>query len=154
MLPQLTTHHSKLKTVFLFFLLASLSSAQTTINMARQFYGLGDLRCAAYSPDGKYIATCGTAGAFLWEIETGEVVRMFSGHWYVVSSVAFSPDGTKVLYERVGRPCPHEAIDHWSQNLGAFRKYGKWRVCNMFAEFKCGSPVLAWCRIAILHVWR
>jgi len=101
MLPKLKTQHSKLKTAlifllfpFYFCLLPSLASPQTTITLAQQFYGLGDLQCAAYSPDGKYIATCGTAGAFLWDIETGEVVRMFLGHSWEVVSVAFSPDGT------------------------------------------------------------
>jgi hypothetical protein len=65
--------------------------------MAEQYYGVGTLECTAYSPDGKYIATCGGAGGFLWDAATGEVVRMFLGHTDWVHSVAFSPDGSKVL---------------------------------------------------------
>jgi len=80
---------------FSFCLFTSLSPAQTTVNLAEQYYGLGTLECAAYSPDGNYILTGGSAGAFLWDVETGEVVRMFLG--YPVFSVVFSPDGTKVL---------------------------------------------------------
>ncbi len=30
-----------------------------------------------------------------------------------------------------GRPCPHEAIDHWSENQGAFDKYGRWRMVSV-----------------------
>lgn len=30
-----------------------------------------------------------------------------------------------------GKPCPHEAIDHWSQNKGAFAKYGQWRLVSI-----------------------
>jgi WD40 repeat protein len=59
--------------------------------------GLGTLESAAYSPDGRYIATCGGLGAFLWDVETGELIRWFSGHTGVVNSVAFSPDGSRVL---------------------------------------------------------
>ena len=59
--------------------------------------GLGTLNSVAYSPDGKYIATCGSMGAFLWDVETGMVIRGFWGQENCVISVAFSPDGTKVL---------------------------------------------------------
>jgi len=62
-----------------------------------QFYGLGTLLCAAYSPEGNHILTGGGARAFLWDAQTGKVVRVFYGHTRYVRSVAFSPDGTKVL---------------------------------------------------------
>jgi len=35
--------------------------------------------------------------AYLWNALTGDVIRTFTGHTWPVSSVAFSPDGTKVL---------------------------------------------------------
>ncbi len=59
--------------------------------------GLGSLEAAVYSPDGKYIATAGSLGAFLWDAETGALLRTFLGHTEQVLSVAFSPDGTRVL---------------------------------------------------------
>ncbi|MHC4534640.1 MAG: GLUG motif-containing protein, partial [Planctomycetota bacterium] len=59
--------------------------------------GLGSLDAAAYSPDGKYIATAGSLGAFLWDAETGALVRTFLGHTGGVLTVAFSPDGMRVL---------------------------------------------------------
>ncbi|MFH1739482.1 MAG: WD40 repeat domain-containing protein, partial [bacterium] len=68
--------------------------------------GMGTLVNTAYSPDGRYIATCGGLGAFLWDVETGEMARWFSGHTAPVNSVAFSPDGTKVLtgsYDRTAK---------------------------------------------------
>lgn len=34
------------------------------------------------------------------------------------------------VWTTVGRLCPNEAIDHWSKNLGAFEKYGKWRLVS------------------------
>jgi hypothetical protein len=47
--------------------------------------GLGTLEAAAYSPDGKYIATAGSLGAFLWDAETGALLSTFRGHtdWHL-----------------------------------------------------------------------
>ncbi len=59
--------------------------------------GLGTLEAAVYSPDGKHIATAGSLGAVLWDAETGALLRTFLGHTELVLSVAFSPDGTRVL---------------------------------------------------------
>jgi len=61
--------------------------------------GLGRLLTAvySYSPDGKYIATAGSLGAFLWDAETGALLRTIRGHTDWVMSVAFSPDGKRVL---------------------------------------------------------
>ena len=59
--------------------------------------GLGTLKAAVYSPAGKYIATAGSLGAFLWDAESGALLRTFRGHTNNVFSVAFSPDGTRVL---------------------------------------------------------
>jgi WD40 repeat protein len=59
--------------------------------------GLGTLEAAAYSPDGKYIATAGSLGVFLWDAETGALLRTLIGHTGAVYSVAFSPGGKRVL---------------------------------------------------------
>ncbi len=61
--------------------------------------GLGELRAEAYSPDGKYIASAGSPlGPFLWDAETGQRVRIFSGDRIGESlCMVFSPDGSKVL---------------------------------------------------------
>ncbi len=59
--------------------------------------GLGTLEAAVYSPDAKYIATAGSLGVFLWDAETGALLRTLIGHTGAINSVAFSPDGTRVL---------------------------------------------------------
>ncbi|MCX7048805.1 MAG: InlB B-repeat-containing protein [Candidatus Sumerlaeota bacterium] len=59
--------------------------------------GLGVLNCAAYSPDGKCVATGGGIGVVLWNAETGNQMRILSAPGHYALSVAFSPDGTKVL---------------------------------------------------------
>ncbi len=59
--------------------------------------GLGGLSGTALSPDGKTIATWGTLGAFLWDAESHQLLQSFGGHSKRVTSLAFSPDGDKVL---------------------------------------------------------
>lgn len=70
---------------------------QQVVTQPIRRFGLGTFKSTAYSPDGKHIVTCGGAGAFLWDVETGEVVREFIGHTSPVNSVVFSSDGTRVL---------------------------------------------------------
>lgn len=50
------------------------------------------------SPDGVFaIAGTGIADVTLWEIATGEVVRVLNGHTAFVTAVVFSPDGKTAL---------------------------------------------------------
>ncbi len=52
------------------------------------------LRAAAFSHDGKYLATAGNdRTAVLWDAATGTELRVFKGHGEYLSSIAFSPDG-------------------------------------------------------------
>lgn len=53
----------------------------------------------AVSPDGKYLAGVRNTdnAAVLWDAATGSVVRRFDGHGYTARSVAFSPDGTRLV---------------------------------------------------------
>ncbi|MCC3406443.1 MAG: pentapeptide repeat-containing protein [Microcoleus sp. PH2017_10_PVI_O_A] len=58
------------------------------------FQGYTDwVRSVTFSPDGKTLAT-GSSEIKLWNIDTGECVKIFQGHKSWVYSVAFSPDGS------------------------------------------------------------
>jgi hypothetical protein len=99
--------------------------------------GVGELRCfpgqmpvygVAFSPDGRSILSGGggyvkgrgnsvlprECAARLWDVETGEEVRRFSGHTAPVHCVCFSPDGRRALSGAGGyenRNGPPAAVD-------------------------------------------
>lgn len=51
-----------------------------------------------FSPDGRYLLASGRDKViWLWEVESGLLLRRFVGHGRVVNSVAFSPDGRRFL---------------------------------------------------------
>lgn len=68
----------------------------------------------AVSPDGKYLAT-GSLDKIvrLYDIQTGAVIRSFSGHTDQIYSVAFSPDGQSVLTGNLDR-----TARLWNTNSG------------------------------------
>ena len=55
--------------------------------------GNGSLLDAVVSPGNKFIASCGGRGTFIWDFETGQLLRFLDGHTAWVNALKFSPDG-------------------------------------------------------------
>ena len=58
--------------------------------------GDGKLQCVQFSPDGKHVAACGDKFVSMFDIESGKLVREFSGHAQDIFRLAFSHDGKYV----------------------------------------------------------
>lgn len=57
----------------------------------------GSVKSAAFSPDGSKVVAGSFKVAKIWDSKTGKELCTLSGHSNLVSSVSFSPDGTRVL---------------------------------------------------------
>ncbi len=66
--------------------------------LLEEFIGhVGIITSVAYSPDGNYILTSSQDDtARLWDIKTGNTVRIFAAHTDDIWSVVFSPDGQTI----------------------------------------------------------
>ena len=71
---------------------SACSLADVVTEPLRKF-GLGDLQQVAISPDGKWMATSGGSGAFLWDFQTGTLLHRLEAHQSAVLPLAFSPSG-------------------------------------------------------------
>jgi WD40 repeat protein len=68
--------------------------AQEVITEPKLTLGYGTLEAMAVSADGKHLLTGGSAGAFLWDIESGRVIQDFQSEGGTIGHVAISADGS------------------------------------------------------------
>ena len=60
-------------------------------------FGKGEVRAVTFSPDGNMFAVGSSAGIWLYDAETQGELALLTGDTHTVSSVVFSPDGTKLI---------------------------------------------------------
>ena len=119
-------------------MLASLSTLETP---PREFTGhTSDVWAVAFSSDGKYLVTGSKdKTARLWDLATGQIIRVFSGDTIEFGAVAFSPDGKYLItaggeQEENGQSHgPPMGCRQWSDAQGLLR-------AHRHREFRGFSP--------------
>ncbi len=98
---QLLASGSQDQTIRLWAIALSASRSQTAAPLPATVHHLATLhghtswiRCVAFSPDDRVLASGGSDGTvILWDLATGDRVWTFQAHPSLVLAVAFSPDG-------------------------------------------------------------
>ncbi|KAG1798378.1 WD40-repeat-containing domain protein [Suillus variegatus] len=111
----------------------------------------------ALSPGGKIVASGSEDGGVrLWDIDTGKVVKKFTGHTEGVFSVCWSPDGGRVVSGsnddtfRVWDVKSSEMILILAPKIADF-KFTQWLICEYSADGDMIATVTHWG--GILKIW-
>jgi len=76
-----------------------------------------------------YIASANLTDPFAFDVRESLTLYEAKSSLYTYTKIVTIDEAE--FWQRAGRPCPHEAIDHWSENEGALQKYGKWRLVSV-----------------------
>jgi len=87
----------KIVTGFLGFLFGDAILWDAVTGTSLYKLGYSNIRDAVFSPDGTQVLTASDDEANLWDVETGTLIRTFTGHTLDVNAVAFFPDGKVVV---------------------------------------------------------
>ncbi len=90
---------------------------EDAIDLSRNTGHLGTVYSAAFSPDGKTLATDGIDDSIvLWDVDTGRVLRRIIRHARSITTLAYSPDGAQIASGYYGG-----AIHIWDVEAGALK---------------------------------
>ncbi|MDE0313938.1 MAG: WD40 repeat domain-containing protein [Candidatus Poribacteria bacterium] len=80
---------------------------------AKMRLGKGEIHEIEYSPDGTRLAVASSIGVWIYDVQTGAELNLFTGHTKWVWSVSFSPDGSTLASGSAD-----DTIRLWNANTG------------------------------------
>lgn len=75
-----------------------------------------------------YISNARLMDPFAVQVQESATMSSAISRFYTYTKIVSINEAMACIM--LGRPCPNEAIDHWSKNLGAREKYGNWRLVS------------------------
>src|SRR5262245_21758883 len=75
----------------------TVNFAQDTVTKPSRQFGYGSIMCATFASDSAHLVISGGEYLQLVETNTASTIRRFSGHSLGNYSVAYSPDGNRLL---------------------------------------------------------
>ena len=89
---------------------------EDAIDLSRNIGNVGSIESAAFSPDGKTLATAGRgASVALWDADAGRIRRQLTGH-DARKALAYSPDGSELA-----AGCSDGTLLVWDAETGALK---------------------------------
>jgi WD40 repeat protein len=130
-------------------LVFTVCSAADVVTTPLRTYGLGDLLQAAISPDGRWMATSGSSGAFIWDFSSGTLRHRLEGNRARVIALCFSPDSGVLLtagYDSV--------VDAWDVESGTkLRSFEGHQGAILDLAFSPGGQTFASVADTTARVW-
>jgi len=126
-----------LKTVFIFGLLFAASSGLTALaNPDSEFiFGSGEIVDAAYSPDGQFIATLGSLGVQIWNVET-MVVYVSYPSLTRMNELKWSPNSLRLFVTDIQNLYGSFVIDLESNSVIEIPSEIRWHFRGRKGEFE------------------
>ena len=84
-------------------LLAALSYRNFALPATDWLRHDGGVNSPQFSPDGRYLATSCSDNTWIWDTDTGQLVRKIEGGRSFLASIEFTPDGQGLLTDSAGR---------------------------------------------------
>ena len=89
---------------------------EDAIDLSRNIGNVGSIESAAFSPDGKTLATAGRGDSVaLWDADAGRILRQLTGHEKHIA-LAYSPDGSELA-----AGCSDGTVLIWDVETGALK---------------------------------